>query len=214
MRKILTRDASRIVRSVTLRPSDHGKEMSLDDFEHAAGREGYRYELIDGRIEVSPAAEMPHDDIADWLHNEFCEYRNKHRDIIKKVSGRARIHILGRRLSTCPEPDVAVYDRYPHFVPLRNRSWRLAFPMLVCEVISADTWRKDLERNVVLYLEVPSIREYWVLDTRPDPAQPKLIVYRRRGKRWQKPIEVPFGGTYETKLLPGFKFVVDPSQAI
>jgi Uma2 family endonuclease len=51
---------------------------------------------------------------------------------------------------------------------------------------------------------VPSIREYWILDPRADADQPALLVYRRRGRRWQRPITVPGGGTYATRLLPGF----------
>ena len=92
------------------------------------------------------------------------------------------------------------------------RKWKFINAILVVEVLSADTAMKDLERNVPLYLQVPSIREYWIVDSREHPDQPMLIVYRRRGKRWQKPIEVPSGGTCETKLLPGFKLLVDPRR--
>ena len=85
--------------------------------------------------------------------------------------------------------------------------------MLVAEIPSADDSDKDLVRNVELYLEVPSIREYWILDPLLDPDAPGLRVYRRRGRSRQKPIDVPFGGVYETpRLLPGFRLVVDPDQ--
>ena len=41
----------------------------------------------------------------------------------------------------------------------------------------------------------------------------KTYSYRRRGKGWQKPIEVPYGGAYETpRVLPGFRLVVDPDR--
>ena len=50
------------------------------------------------------------------------------------------------------------------------------------------------------------------LDPLLNPDAPDLRVYRRRGKNWQKPIDVP-GGVYETpRLLPGFRLVVDPDQ--
>jgi hypothetical protein len=76
---------------------------------------------------------------------------------------------------------------------------------------SQGTADKDLVRNVELYVEVPSIKQYWVLDPRPDPDRPSLRVYRRRGKNWQKPIDVAFGETYQTpRVLPGFALVVDP----
>jgi hypothetical protein len=69
-----------------------------------------------------------------------------------------------------------------------------------------------LIRNVRLYLRVPSIQEYWVLDGRPDPERPTLIVYRRRGQDWQAPIEIGYGETYTTRLLPGFKLLLDPHR--
>jgi Uma2 family endonuclease len=86
---------------------------------------------------------------------------------------------------------------------------------LLVEIISEDDPRKDLVRNVELYLETPSVREYWIIDPRPDPDSPILWVYRRRGNRWQKPIEVPAGSTYESpKLLPGFSLLVDPRRRV
>jgi hypothetical protein len=38
------------------------------------------------------------------------------------------------------------------------------------------------------------------------------FVYRRRGAQWQPRLTVPFGGTYTTRLLPGFSLVVDPRR--
>ena len=49
----------------------------------------------------------------------------------------------------------------------------------------------------------------WVLDARVNADQPVLHVFRRRGSKWTK-IEVPFGETYTTKLLPGFALKIDP----
>jgi Uma2 family endonuclease len=59
-------------------------------------------------------------------------------------------------------------------------------------------------------LQVPSIREYWVIDPREDADRPTLLVFRRRGRRWQRTIPVPAGTTYATRLLPGFELLIDP----
>jgi Uma2 family endonuclease len=72
------------------------------------------------------------------------------------------------------------------------------------EILSIGSEAKDLVRNRELYLQVPSIREYWIVDPRQDADQPSLTVFRRRGARWQAPLQVPPGGTYTTGLLPGF----------
>jgi Uma2 family endonuclease len=77
------------------------------------------------------------------------------------------------------------------------------------EILSDSTAEKDLDRNIQLYLRVPSIREYWIVDTRQDYDRPTLLVYRRRGERWQKPIHVAPGSVYTTKLLPDFRLPLD-----
>jgi Uma2 family endonuclease len=117
--------------------------------------------------------------------------------------------VPGRRATTAPEPDIAAYRDFPLYLPLRQRNWRNFSPILVAEIISADTADKDLVRNLELYLQVPSIREYWIIDPRIDPDQPTLTVHRRRGSRWQQPIEVAGGGTYTTRLLPDFVLTLD-----
>jgi hypothetical protein len=58
---------------------------------------------------------------------------------------------------------------------------------------------------------VPSIKEYWVLDARNDAEHPSLKVYRRHGKKWRI-IEVAYGETYSTRLLPGFQLLLDPRK--
>jgi len=60
-----------------------------------------------------------------------------------------------------------------------------------------------------LYLQVPSIREYWILDPRDDADRPALTVHRRRGQRWQQSIEIASGQTYTTRLLPDFVLVME-----
>ena len=69
----------------------------------------------------------------------------------------------------------------------------------------------DLDRNRRLYVQVPSIREYWVIDNRPGSDQPSLIVFRRGGQRWGPRITISAGGAYETDLLPGFSLTMDLS---
>jgi hypothetical protein len=61
-------------------------------------------------------------------------------------------------------------------------------------------------------VQVPSIREYWILDAREGPNDPTLIVYRRRGAVWLKPRTFAYGETYTTSLLPRFKLLIDPRR--
>ena len=196
-----------------LTPKDHGREIDPEEFEHSDGEEGYSYEIIDGRVYVSPQANLPQHDLEAWLYGKLFLYSQDHSEVIDFVAGKSRVFIPARKKATCPEPDIAVYEDYPHHLPRRQRRWQDISPILVVEVISEEDPDKDLVRNVALYRDVPSIKEYWVLDPRPDPDRPSLLVYRRRGKGWQKPIPVPFGEVYETpRVLPGFRLVIDPDR--
>jgi Uma2 family endonuclease len=198
---------------VKLTPKDHGREIDPDEFDDAEGREGYHYELIDGRVYVSPVPNAPQHDLEMWLYGKFFFYSQEHPEVINHVANKSRIYIKGGPKATRPEPDLSLYQDYPLHLPRRARRWQDVNPILVVEVLSKKRPEKDLVRNVELYLEVSSIKEYWILDPRIDPDRPSLLVYRRRGKSWQKPIEVPFGGTYQTpRVLPGFSLVVDPDR--
>lgn len=99
---------------------------------------------------------------------------------------------------------------WPHHLPVRERRWQDIRPVLVVEVLYDDDPDKDLVRNVELYLQVPSIREYWIIDGRNDPDRPVMFVYRRRGRRWQNVIRVAAGDVYETRLLPDFRLLLEP----
>ena len=193
-----------------LGPADHGRLMMLDEFETGDYEEGFKYELIDGRLYVMPMPDADENRVERWLDSALGTYSRDHRDVINFVSNKTRVFVPGRRLTTCPEPDLAAYADYPLDIPFRDLRWQDLHPVLVVEVMTGNA-RKDLTRNVELYLEIPSIREYWVIDARDDPEQPTLIQHRRHGRRWIVR-EFPFGSTFRTRLLPGFSLVIDPRQ--
>lgn len=196
-----------------LTPTDQGRPVTLEEFLSAEFQEGYRYELIEGRVEVSPAPGLPHEDLVEWLEDALKAYARVRPDIINRVKSPARIFLpTGDEEITAPESDIGAYRDYPTGGSIDDRDWRRVSPLLVAEVLSADTAAKDLRRNRRLYLSVPSIREYWILDPRESSDRPTLLVYRRRGARWAAARTVPPGGIYTTPLLPGFRLVIDPHR--
>ena len=199
------------VRRLRLTPAWAGRDVTLEEFEHATGREGWRYELIDGRIEVSPVPDLPHDCMLHWINRLFVYYSDARPDVVNYITNHSRVFIPDRPAATCPEPDFAAYRAFPLDVPIRLRRWRDVSPILVVETLSPDNRNKDLVRNVELYLQSPSIREYWIIDPVTDPDRPTMSVRRKRGSAWQRPIDVPFRETYTTRLLPGFTLVMDPN---
>jgi Uma2 family endonuclease len=195
---------------LSLTPADQGRPLTREEFESASSQEGYHYEIIDGKLEVSPLPNLPHECLREWLRDQLRDYCEQHPDVINEVLSPARVFVPNRPETTAPEPEVAAYQDFPLDRPLADRRWQDISPVLVVEVLSEETAEKDLVRNPDLYLQVPSIREYWIVDPRENADQPTLTVYRRRGQKWQRPITVAAGETYTTRLLPDFELVLDP----
>jgi Uma2 family endonuclease len=195
---------------LSLTPRDHGRPLTLEEFESASTQEGHRYELIHGKLAVSPLPQLSHECLRKWLERLLDRYAEGNPETINYVQSPARVFVPDTEETTAPEPDVAGYRDFPLDRPLAERRWQDVRPLFVIEILSEDTADKDLVRNRDLYLQVPSIREYWILDPRVSADRPSLVVYRRRGRQWQRPINVPAGGTYTTRLLPDFVLLLDP----
>jgi hypothetical protein len=73
----------------------------------------------------------------------------------------------------------------------------------------APVWKIGPVRNVGLHLQVPSIEEYWLLDSRDDPERPSLRVHRRFGGLWRV-IDLGPARRYSTRLLPGVELIANP----
>jgi len=190
-------------------PADHGREVSEYEAELAEYEEGYRYEHIDGRIEVAPAAGFPEVFNENWLQRRLDRYAELHPDVIGYLTPISRVYVPARLRVTVPEPDLALYRERLAELNIDEVHWRDVSPFLVVEVLVDGNPKKDLVRNVELYFQVPSIEEYWVLDGRASASRPNLIVHRRGSQEWEV-AEVPFGELYTTPVLPGFELIVDP----
>jgi Uma2 family endonuclease len=203
-----------VTKTAKLGPLDHGLPMTFEEFVAADYQEGWRYELIDGRLYVSPWPNMPEDWVQNWLRTKVALYAHANPRVVNHVTGPGRVFVPDRPENevSAPEPDLLVYKGFPRNRPKRELRWQDFSPILVGEVLSAENPHKDLVRNVALYLQVPSIKEYWILDAREDADFPTMLAYRRRGKQWLEPIEVGPNETYTTPLLPGFALTLDTSD--
>jgi Uma2 family endonuclease len=188
--------------------ADHGRPMTLDEFLTADYEGGYKYELIDGKLYVSPAANFPENAVQEWLNFKLKLFSRVNPEVPNYVSSGARVFIPGRGSFTAPEPNVAAYRDFPTHLRPRQIRWQDVSPFLVAEVLSAEDPDKDFVRNARLFLRMQSIKEYWVFDTREDEVCPWLTVHRRYGRRWRI-IEVEPGSTYTTRLLPGFTLTLN-----
>ena len=193
-----------------LGPADHGRPLSLEEFLAAEGQEGYHYELIGGKVYVSPTLNLPENWTEIWLMEMLSDYSRQHPEVTNYVTNKSRVFVPGAEEVTAPEPDLAAYHDFPRHRAPRDLRWDEVSPFLVVEVLAESDPDKDLDRNVELYRQVPSIQEYWIIDARRSAEQPTLLVYRRRDRRrWRKLLTVEPGEIYRTDLLPGFSLTLD-----
>lgn len=186
-------------------PVDHGRLVTDEELDFAEYDSGFDYEVIYGRLYVSPAPNPSHDNFEKNVLRQLFAYQDSHPEIVGYVTDRARVFVPSEIKTTAPEPDLALFQSAP------DDDWREVEPFIVGEVLRGDDIDKDLFRNVGLYWAVPSIREYWVFDIREDARRAKLIVYQRGPSGWSI-TEHSADSAYETPLLPGLKLAISLPQ--
>ena len=183
--------------AIKIGPADHGRRMSLEDFDHAEVQEGYRYELGRGVIIVSDVPHLFHGNQVDFIRQDLAEYRAKKLTSIAKIFGPGECKILLTDLESERHPDVAIYKKPP--LDLRDL-WATWIPDVAIEVVSTDSEHRDYVEKREEYL-IFGIREYWIVDA----YKQQMLVLTRRGGKWtQRVIRPP--EIYQTKLLPGYEF--------
>ena len=183
-------------------PSDHGRRMSLAEFEHAEVQDGYLYELGRGVIIVSEVPNPWHFLIVNLVSRQLRAFDLAHPDQFLAIGGGAECKILVDALGSERHPDLAVYKTPPP----RNDSgaWSVWVPELVIEVVSSGSRRRDYEEKPEEYLRF-GVQEYWIVDV----ERQELHVFSRDEGRWAEQV-IGAEGTYRTGLLPGFEFACGP----
>jgi hypothetical protein len=77
-----------------LGPACHGQPLTLEEFLAGRYKEGYHYELINGRLYVAPAADLPEDSVEKWLYAKVLLYSLAHPDVIVHRRYRGRWQVI------------------------------------------------------------------------------------------------------------------------
>jgi len=118
--------------------------------------DGNRYELVRGVLFVTPAPSDPHQTMDARLNALLTPY------VIQQCVGyvyhpRAVVMFDGSQV----EPDIMVRQLHPDE---NNPSWETApTPLLVVEIVSRSTRRRDYNEKRALYLDA-GVSEYWIVD--------------------------------------------------
>jgi Uma2 family endonuclease len=184
---------------VKIGPADHGRKMSLEEFEHAEVQEGYLYELGRGTIIVVDVPKGAHALQVIAIRRQFSAYDVFHPGRITGILGSMECKLLVGRLESERHPDVAIYLSAPPDVK-RKDFWSRWVPEIVIEVVSPSSRKRDYEEKPAEYLGV-GVQEYWIVDAR----KRLMVVMRRARNRWvESTIRPP--DLYRTRLLLGLEF--------
>ncbi len=183
--------------AIKVGPADHGRRMSLADFDHAEVQEGYLYELGRGVIVVSDVPKKRHLFQVLSIRDQLFEYKLAQPGGIQVVASGSECKILVAGYESERHPDLSVYKTLP---PEGEEIWSTWIPELVIEVVSPGSKSRDYQEKREEYLAF-GVLEYWIFDA----GKQEMLVLQRVAGRWRERIVRP-GEVYKTRLLPGLQF--------
>ena len=122
---------------------------------HRLPDDGNKYELVRGELFVTPPPTGEHENVIGVLHEFLGPYVSAQR------LGRVyRPHAVVRLQGSEVEPDLFVRDQGP---PIGNQWEKAPLPILLVEVLSPSTRRRDFDQKRAFYADI-GIQEYWIVD--------------------------------------------------
>ncbi len=182
-------------------PQDHGRAMTLAEFEDVATAEGHLYELSRGIITVSEIPPISHLKVLCRIRSALYQFRMHDRDIIKLIAGANECRLPIAEYESERHPDIAVYLTEPPFDD-SNAVWGEWVPELVVEIVTDESAHRDYIEKPAEYLSF-GVREYWIVNA----DRQEIIVRRRVAGRWVERT-LPIDAEYSRGLLPGFRLSV------
>ncbi len=184
--------------AIKVGPADHGRRMSLAEFDHAEVQEGYLYELGRGVIVVSDVPKKRHLYQVESIRDQLVAYKIANPGRIQIIAGGSDCKILVAGYESERHPDLTVYKTLP---PREGEDfWSTWIPELVIEVVSRGSELRDYQEKREEYLAF-GVHEYWIFDAEKE----EMLVLQRVAGRWRERIVRP-GEVYKTRLLPGLQF--------
>ncbi len=174
--------------------------MTYEEF-LAWADEDVHAEWVNGEVIVQMPPKNIHQNVIEFLHTLL--------DLFTQMFGLGKIRIAPFEMRARPdgsarEPDM-LFVATEHLDRLTEL--RLAGPAdLVVEVVSADSVARDRADKFYEYQDA-GVREYWIIDPRPDHTRADFYVLDERGR--YKPVPIGADGVYRSTVLNGFWLRVD-----
>lgn len=184
-----------------------GRYIGVDEFASFVGdREEAgdinHYELLNGRVVVTPPAGWPHGEIDSRLGMRvasFVEDRG-----LGKVFGSSQGFAFP--LGDVVEPDLSFVsnERWRAAPPPEEGRFLHVVPDLLVEILSKETRQRDVGEKKGIY-ERAGVREYWIADSKR--ARITRLVLRR--ERFDLGARFDAGSTLESEILAGLRIEID-----
>jgi Uma2 family endonuclease len=177
-------------------PGANGTMMTPREFDQAEFEEGWRYELINGVLIVSPIPSEkeadPNDELGYWLR-KYQEEHPKGKALDKTLP--ERTIKTGKNRRRADRVIWAGLGRLPR---------KYETPTIVAEFVSKGkkSRERDYETKRDEYMKI-HVKEYWIVD-RFDRC---MVVFSRQGNQIKKRV-IAEHQVYKTPLLPGFELPV------
>jgi Uma2 family endonuclease len=193
MTPALLRKQKKVTTEIEFGPASSGILMTPEEFDGAEFEEGWRYELINGVLVVSPipfeAETDPNEELGHWLRN-YQESHPKGSNLDKTLPERTVRTGANRRRA-----DRAIW------AGLGRLPRRFETPSIIAEFVSKGKRNRvrDYETKRDEFMAI-NVKEYWVID-RFDRCM--VVFTRHNGKTKHRVIRED--QVYKTPLLPGFE---------
>jgi Uma2 family endonuclease len=130
------------------------KVWTLEEL-HSLPDDGNKYELVHGELFVTPPPSVHHEEIVERLNRMLVPFV-----AANKLGGVYHPRSVIRFSSSEVEPDLMVRQSHPE----PDAGWAAwPVPLLVVEIISPSTRRRDQEQKRAFYREA-GVAEYWIVD--------------------------------------------------
>jgi Uma2 family endonuclease len=161
--------------------------------------DGYRYEVIDGVLYMSPPPLIRHQRTSMRIETRFIDFLKLH------PSGEILHAPVGVRLpnqSVPLQPDI-VFIRAERLDIIRE-NYIEGTPDLIIEILSPSNWLYDRREKLQVYQEA-GVLEYWIVDPRAEIIEIYILeqgIYRLAGQYGR-------GAVASSLVLGGFQVPVD-----
>jgi Uma2 family endonuclease len=161
--------------------------------------DGYRYEVIDGVLYMTPPPRILHQRVSLGLVRKLADFVEEHN------LGQVLFAPVGVRLPNQPvpfQPDILFIRK--ERLDIIGEEYVEGAPDLVMEILSPGNWLYDRREKKQVYQE-GGVAEYWIVD----PRTKTIEVYRLEGGSYLLIGQYVPGEVAKSPGVPGFEISVD-----